>query len=295
MRNWREGSVAAFPPSSISEEIFMKTLLRGTVAITALISMSNVAQAQTHSILNPVNESVTSSVTVSQRPNPAYNQGQNNQPEFTSNGCPANKACVDTTTTVTETSFTISGSAPDNTEQATEVVTNAFTLTGTVTKDCSFYAGNNASARTIDFGVIGVRTGNNENVGSAFEMAGDLNATINTLTAGCNFNNEVKIAKGNQWGDGMNLVGNPGGFDTTQFQTNIPYTVTAKWNGVAENALAQGSEQKLEVGLAEASDTKTQGAWRSAMNIAINAPAVSNRGLVAGTYTDTMTVTLSAL
>jgi spore coat protein U-like protein len=265
----------------------MKTLLRGTVAAIAFVSMTGVAQAQTHQTTNQRHYAVDLAV---------FGGGVLSD----SNPDAATAALYDSLLPVGNalgfgTRYTASTTAPDNTELATPVVTNAFTLTGNVTKDCSFYAGNNASARTIDFGVIGVRTGNNENVGSAFEMAGDLNATINTLTAGCNFNNEVKIAKGNQWGDGMNLVGNPGGFDTTQFQTNIPYTVTAKWNGVAENAIEQGGEQELEVGLAEASDTKTQGAWRSAMNIAINAPAISNRGLVAGTYTDTMTVTLSAL
>jgi hypothetical protein len=278
----------------------MKNLLRGSVAAFAMMAMGGVAQAQTHSILNPVNETVTTSTatTVSQRPNPAFGQGNNNQPPFTTNGCPNNPACVSTTTTtsVVETAFTITGSAPNDTEAATRTVSNSFTLTGSVNKDCSFYAGNNASGRTIDFGVIGVKTGNNENVNAAFEMAGALTANINTLTAGCNFNNEVVLTKrdGVDY-SGMNLVGNPGGFDVTQFQSNIPYEVTATWQGVAFDAVTQGSPQSLTVTTGQATATKQQGAWRSAMNIAISAPAVTNRGLVAGTYQDTLTVRLSAL
>ena len=56
-----------------------------------------------------------------------------------------------------------------------------------------------------------------------------------------------------------------------------------------------GTPQSLTVAANGATGSKTQGAWRSAMNIAINAPAVTNRGLVAGTYEDTLTVKLSAL
>lgn len=193
------------------------------------------------------------------------------------------------------TRYTATTSAPDDTETATPTVSAAFTLTGSVNKDCSLYVGNDASARNIDFGTIGVRTGDAENVNSAFEMAGNLHATIETLTAGCNFNNQVSIAKGNQYGDGMNLVGNPGGFDQTQFQTNIPYTVSASWNGVPLDAIVPGSTQTLNVGIAQASNSLSQGAWRSPMTIDIDAPAIVNRGLVAGTYQDTMTVTLQAL
>src|SRR3546814_12748323 len=57
------------------------------------------------------------------------------------------------------------------------------------------YAGNNSNARNIDFGVIGVRTGDNENVNSAFEMVGPAEANIDSLTAGCNTNNVVEINK----------------------------------------------------------------------------------------------------
>ena len=189
------------------------------------------------------------------------------------------------------TRYTAYADAPSDSETATPQVDVVFNLSGSVNKDCSFYSGNNSNARNIDFGVIGVRTGNNENVNSAFEMVGPATASIESLTAGCNFNNEVEIAKD----DVKGLVNSAaGGYDTNEFQANIPYTVNASWTGVAVNSVASGSAQSLNVGSNDLSKTKQQGAWRSAMNIAITAPVV-NKGLVAGTYSGTTTLTLRAL
>jgi len=122
------------------------------------------------------------------------------------------------------TRYRAQADAPNDSENATPTVNVVFSLSGTVNRDCSFYAGNDSSARNIDFGVIGVRTGNNENVNSAFEMVGQAEANIDTLTAGCNTNNVVEINKND-----------------------------------------------------------------------IVAPAVTNKGLVAGSYTGTTTLTLRAL
>ncbi len=190
------------------------------------------------------------------------------------------------------TRYTAFADAPSDTETATPTVNVVFTLGGTVNRDCSFYAGNTNSARNIDFGVIGVRTGNNENVNSAFEMVGPAAAAIDTLTAGCNTNNVVEISKN----DIRGLVNaNPGGYDTDEFQANIPYSVTASWTGVALNAQTTGTPQSLNVPTTGNAGQKQQGAWRSNMDIDIVAPAVTNKGLVAGSYTGTTTLTLRAL
>lgn len=267
----------------------MKKILHAAVAALASVSMTGMAIAATHQTTNQRHYAGTAfgGYTIT-----------NPQPvtiPFLGTINPGQIAGELGVATGYGTRYTATTSAPDDTETATPTVSAAFTLTGSVNKDCSLYVGNNAAARNIDFGVIGVRTGDNENVNSAFEMAGDLNATVQSLTAGCNFNNEVTIAKGNQYGDGMNLVGNPGGFDSSQFQTNIPYKVSASWTGVPLNYIGSGSPQSLNVGIAQASNSLQQGAWRSQMTIGINAPAITGRGLVAGTYQDTMTVTLSAL
>lgn len=261
----------------------MKIVLRASVALAALVSMSGAAHAQSHSSaqIHYANPVVGATGTYDTPLSIGEAFGIIGNEILLANGI--------------GTRYTATSTAPDNTEAPLQTVSNTFTLTGSVSKDCSFYAGNTNAGRTLNFGVIGVKTGNNENVGAAFEMAGPLSANIETLTAGCNFNNEVVISKGNQFGDGMNLQGNPGGFDVTQFQSNIPYSVTATWSGVALDAVTQGTPQSLVVASNAASGTKQQGAWRSAMNIAINAPAITNRGLVAGTYQDTLTVRLSAL
>lgn len=190
------------------------------------------------------------------------------------------------------TRYRAQADAPSDSETATPTVNVVFSLSGTVNRDCSFYAGNNSNARNIDFGVIGVRTGNNENVNSAFEMVGQAEANIDTLTAGCNTNNVVEINKN----DIRGLVNaNPGGYDTDEFQANIPYQVTASWTGVALNAQTTGSSQSLVVPTTGNAGQKQQGAWRSRMDIDIVAPAVTNKGLVAGSYTGTTTLTLRAL
>jgi hypothetical protein len=190
------------------------------------------------------------------------------------------------------TRYRAQADAPSDSETATPTVNVEFSLRGTVNRDCSFYAGNNSNARNIDFGVIGVRTGNNENVNSAFEMVGPAEANIDTLTAGCNTNNSVEISKD----DIRGLVNaNPGGYDTDEFQANIPYSVTASWTGVALNAQTTGSSQSLVVPTNGNAGLKQQGAWRSRMDIDIVAPAVTNKGLVAGSYTGKTTLTLRAL
>jgi hypothetical protein len=268
----------------------MKIALRGAVAAIALTAAAGAAQAQTHSITNPVSEQVTSTVSLGP---PGFYKGQGNSAVSCTQGTAGcNFNATGPVGTQVETAFTISGSAADNTVAATPSVSNAFTLQGNVSRDCSFYAGNTEGARTINFGTIGVRTGNNENVNAAFEMAGPATATVNTLTAGCNTNNTVSISKNDIRGM---VNSNPGGYDTNQFQAHIPYSVTASWTGVAINAQTTGSAQGFSVPTTGNAGSVQQGAWRSAMNIEFNAPAITDKGLVAGDYSGTTTVTLTAL
>ncbi|RYY22440.1 MAG: hypothetical protein EOP62_23155 [Sphingomonadales bacterium] len=190
------------------------------------------------------------------------------------------------------TRYTAQADAPADSETATRRVNVVFRLSGRVNKDCSFYAGNDNGARDIDFGVIGVRTGNNENVNQAFDMVGPATAEIETLTAGCNFNNEVEIVKSS-----VNGLVNEGAsdYDSDEFQANIPYRVTASWTGVDAGAGASAGEgQTLTVALNDDEASVLQGAWRSDMTINFNAP-VASKALVAGRYTGTTRLTLRAL
>ncbi|MBR2173932.1 hypothetical protein [Sphingopyxis sp.] len=264
----------------------MKKILSGTVAAIALIATPAVAQTnQTHyagtgSVSIPFVGSVPVNYTIT-----------NPQPGLF--GINAGKLLGDLGVALeVGTRYRAVADAPSDSETATPTVNVEFSLSGTVNRDCSFYAGNTSNARNIDFGVIGVRTGNNENVNSAFEMVGPAEANIDTLTAGCNTNNSVEISKD----DIRGLVNaNPGGYDTDEFQANIPYSVTASWTGVALNAQTTGSAQSLVVPTNGNAGLKQQGAWRSRMDIDIVAPAVTNKGLVAGSYTGKTTLTLRAL
>jgi hypothetical protein len=258
----------------------MKKILSGTVAVIALIATPAVAQTnQRHYAGTGTINTPFGPVTIS---GTDTNPGNFVAGLYDNYVLPAGVG----------TRYRAQADAPGDSETNTETVNVVFSLSGTVNRDCSFYAGNTSNARNIDFGVIGVRTGNNENVNSAFEMVGQAEANIDTLTAGCNTNNVVEINKN----DIRGLVNaNPGGYDTDEFQANIPYQVTASWTGVALNAQTAGSSQSLVVPTTGNAGSKQQGAWRSRMDIDIVAPAVTNKGLVAGSYTGTTTLTLRAL
>ncbi|MEL0156413.1 hypothetical protein [Sphingopyxis sp.] len=252
----------------------MKKILTGAVAAIALVGVASPAAAQTNQLHYASPGPIPYTIT-----NPGF---------F---GTLAGELGV---ALQVGTRYTATADAPSDSETATPTVNVAFNLSGTVNKDCSFYAGNTASATNINFGVIGVRTGNNENVNDAFEMVGPAVANVETLTAGCNFNNEVKIAKN----DPNGLVNQTAsGYDTLQFQNNIPYAVTAAWTGVAVGAVTTGTGQSLTVASNDSDGLGSlqQGAWRSAMTIDFTAPAVTSKGLVAGNYTGTTTLTLQAL
>lgn len=251
----------------------MKKILRGTVAALALVSFAGVAQAQT-------NERHYAGVVLG-IPYTATNPNG-----FQTFGLELGLALG------VGTRYTAFADAPSNTETATPTVNVVFNLTGSVTKDCSFYSGNNAAARNIDFGVIGVRTGNNENVNDAFEMVGPAVANIESLTAGCNFNNTVTLTKTN--GNAGMVNSAPGGYDSSQFQANIPYSVAADWTGIPVNTIGAGIPQSLNVATTQSTNQVSQGAWRSDFDLTITAPVAAN-ALVAGTYSDTLTLTLAAL
>jgi hypothetical protein len=259
----------------------MKNVMRSALIATALVSMAGAAQAQTNTNHYASSASINGNVT-----------------SFNAN-TPAQVAAAEAVLAIGQglasplgTRYTAQASAPGDSVAATDRVDVEFTLNGTVNKDCSFYAGNNAAARTINFGVIGVRTGNNENVNQAFEMVGPAVAAIQTLTAGCNANNVVEINKDSALG----LVNaTPGGYDSNEFQANIPYSVNASWTGVTTQAgPAAGSTQTLNVASTALNGSLAQGAWRSSMDININAPVV-NKGLVAGSYTGKTTIVLRAI
>ena len=180
-------------------------------------------------------------------------------------------------------------SAPNDTQAATTTAGGTFTLQGQVSADCSFYNGS-SSSHTLDLGTIGIRTGDNENVTVAFNQADTATAHVDTATAGCNTHNTVTIAELNQ---GMGLVNaNPGAFDSAQFTSHIPYALHASWTGVNDTT-ANGFAKSLDIPASSSgTNTNSGGAWRSAFNMDVTIPPQS-LGLVAGDYSDQITVTLA--
>jgi hypothetical protein len=261
----------------------MKNILRGAVAAIALVGIVGSAAAQTnqrhYAGTGTINVPFVGPVTLS---------GTHTNPGNTAAGLydafllPKGIG----------TRYTAKTTAQGDSATALNRIDVEFKLTGTVNKDCSFYAGNDSTARNIDFGTIGIRTGDNENVNAAFTMVGNAEANIETLTAGCNTNNVVEINKDDIRGL-VNL--NPGGYDTNEFQANIPYRVQARWTGVAQNAQVAGTQQTLTVATTANAGQLAQGAWRSDLELDIVAPAVTGKGLVAGTYAGKTTVTLRAM
>ena len=184
-----------------------------------------------------------------------------------------------------------SGSNDGNVQEATPTVTNTWLIKGAVSKDCSYYGGS-STAHTLDFGTIGVNTQSNTSVGNAFDMVSAATATVASTTAGCNFNNTVTLSKAN---GAQGLLNNAaGGYDSNEFQANIPYSVAAKFQGTTnQSAGAAGSLQTVTAATGDASKVWTGGAWRSDMILTINAPT-PGKALVAGDYQDTLTVELKA-
>lgn len=194
--------------------------------------------------------------------------------------------------TPTGAAYGETGFAAGNVETASPTVTNTWLIKGAVSKDCSYYGGNTTS-HTLDFGTIGVNTQANTTANDAFDMRAPATATVTTTTAGCNFNNSVTVSKANGTSGLKNNAA--GGYDSNEFQANIPYSATVLFTGTTnQSAGAAGTTQTVGVAANEASKVWNGGAWRSDMTLNIAAP-VPSKALVAGSYTDTLTVELKAL
>jgi len=182
--------------------------------------------------------------------------------------------------------ITLSGHSEGNNGTAQNSTSNTFTLEGDVTPDCSFFVGNVNS--TIDFGTIGIEARDNVGPASAFDMTAPATAQIQTNVAGCNTRNLVRVTKGNP--DGMRNA-STSGYDPAQFTNKLPYSVAVAFNGSAPNSAA-AQAGAFNVDASEQTDSQLHGAWKSVFTMNVNVPAPS-LSLVAGTYTDTVNVSLT--
>jgi len=196
-------------------------------------------------------------------------------PAIQSNGVNANLSLI-----------TLTGHSEGDNGTAQTSTSNTFALTGDVNPDCSFFVGNVNT--TIDFGTIGIEARDNVGPASAFDMTAPATAQIQTNVAGCNTRNLVRVTKGNA--DGMS---NPStsGYDPAQFTNKLPYSVAVAFNGSAPNSAA-AQAGSFNVDASEQTDSQLHGAWKSVFTMNVNVPPPS-LSLLAGTYTDTVNVTLT--
>lgn len=173
-----------------------------------------------------------------------------------------------------------------------------FTVKGKVMATCSIYGVDNGDetkngvglSGTLDLGTIGITAGDELTASQLFNMAGPASANVHTNGAGCNAKNSVTVTKSK---DGL-VNAAPGVYDNAQFQANIPYSADVSFTGRSiSDGTGPGTLQHVNVASGAASNFGNFGAWRSPLNLDLTIPAVSGKGLVAGTYSDTVTVTLA--
>ncbi|WP_428630716.1 hypothetical protein [Sphingopyxis sp.] len=179
---------------------------------------------------------------------------------------------------------------PGNVGVANSDVSADFTITGTVSQACVLGAG--GDLKDVNFGTIGIYADATSTVENVFTSVGTANGHSRTNLAGCNTASTMTVTKLNGV-DGLKNTGNVGGYDSTVFQANIPYSVSAVYSAPAFGQLTNGSAGQISVAPTATSGTKTNGAWKSpaAFGIVISDPT---KALVAGTYTDTVRVELAA-
>ena len=195
---------------------------------------------------------------------------------------------------ITETSYVNPNNAAVIGTIADEL-TATFLISGTVQASCVLGNGDNA-LDDVNFGNLGIYGDAANGVDNAFEMTGASNGNSTTNAAGCNTSNRLTLTKTNGTAGLTNVAAaNAAGYDTNVFQANIPYSLSAVY--VAGSPGQQGisaSGGKFSVATTASSNFRENNAWRSGLGIRVDIPAAA-KALVAGTYTDTVTVLIEVI
>lgn len=182
---------------------------------------------------------------------------------------------------------------PGNVGTASSSETADFTITGNVSQACVLGAGGDLN--DINFGTIGIYADATSTVENVFTAVGTANGHTRTNLAGCNTSNTMTVTKTNGVNGLVNAAATTGGYDGNVFQANIPYSVAVQYTaGAVGTLIPQASISQFTVGADEATDNKSNAAFKSgaAFRVDLTDPT---KALVAGTYSDTVTVTLAAL
>lgn len=173
-----------------------------------------------------------------------------------------------------------------NTSSASTNNGATFSLSGNVTPDCAYYIGDTVTS--VNFGTIGINTSDN-NPDAAFEMVGgDRTLAISSNLAGCNTRNTVTFSK-------TDLSNSSGaGFDAAQFTNVIPVELTASFKAGVVGATGNAGQQNVSLtATGSQAAAGTWGAWKSPLDMVVKMKN-PNKGLLAGSYTGTVGVTIVA-
>ena len=195
---------------------------------------------------------------------------------------------------ITETSYVNPANAGDLGTVA-EDLTATFSVSGSVSASCVLGNGD-GDLDDVDFGTLGIYGDAANGVDNAFEMVGaNSNGNSSTNAAGCNTSNRLTLTKTNGTQGLLNADAAAAGYDTNVFQANIPYSLGANYVAGSPGQLGVSpSLGKFTVSTTEASDSRENNAWRSGLGIRVDIPAAA-KALVAGTYTDTVTVLIEVI
>lgn len=195
---------------------------------------------------------------------------------------------------ITETNYVNPANAGDS-GTVDESLTATFSISGSVSASCVLGNGD-GDLDDVDFGTLGIYGDAANGVDNAFEMVGaNSNGNSSTNAAGCNTSNRLTLTKTNGTQGLLNADAAAAGYDTNVFQANIPYSLGANYVAGSPGQLGVSpSLGKFTVSTTEASDSRENNAWRSGLGIRVDIPAAA-KALVAGTYTDTVTVLIEVI
>ena len=196
---------------------------------------------------------------------------------------------------ITETSFvnTQNGAGVDAGATVTSL-TATFSISGTVTPSCIMGNGD-AVLDDVNFGTLGINGDAYNGVDNAFEMVGARNGNSSTNAAGCNTSNRLTLTKTNGAAGLVNTAATGIGWDPNVFQANIPYVLSAIYTaGSPGQQSVSPSLGKFSVAEGASSNFRENNAWRSSLGVKVEIPAAA-KALVAGTYSDTVTVLINVI
>lgn len=186
----------------------------------------------------------------------------------------------------------VNGANGTNQPAALSEVTATFRVSGTVAPACVIST-NGGTLNDLNFGTIGIYADGATGIENAFTVTGPRNGHSRTNLAGCNTSNTVSITKS---AAGLAAADVTSGYDTNVFQANIPYSVSAVYAAGAVGSIAPvgAATGQFSVGTTQTTNSRSHGAWRGGIAIRVDLP-VPAKALIAGEYSDTISVEIAAL